>query len=198
MNNAMKNDTLISSEPEIAAEHAPIIRVLLAVSYTGVLSGVMGAMAALLPLISGKDTKENLWLSAAAVIFFSAAAAVLSYIDKRKGKAFNEEQDRLIAEAERFNGKIIACEKYERTVKMGFESFCETEWAFVISYKEASGEDKIIRSGRYYTDLSEVITDDKVTVLKKADGTYAFDSFATGEGEKIRLETRVAEESNNK
>lgn len=185
-------DQLISAEPELD-EYAPVLRVLLAVSYMGAFSGFIALLAALLPLVSGKPTKESIPLSIAALLFFSLCAFVLSVIDHRKKREYEKKQKELIDSAQRFDGEIVSCDKITRTVSYG-KTFEETFYVFNAEYKDENGTVQKVVSGRYLDDISHALSDTKVTVLRLSDGSPRLCGFRTvksgGEGIELPINER--------
>ncbi|MBQ1546536.1 MAG: hypothetical protein IIZ59_03285 [Clostridia bacterium] len=170
---------LVSAEPE-SEEYAPILRVLLAAAYMGAFSGFMALLAALLPLVSGKPVKESIPLSIAAILFFSLCAFVLSMIDNRKKRAFEKEQKELIDSAKKFDGEIVSCDKITSTVNYG-KAFEQTVYVFNAEYKDETGDVQKAVSGKYMNDISHVLTDKKITVMKLADGSTRLCGFHTAQ-----------------
>lgn len=188
-----KSVQLISAEPECSVEYAPVLRVLLAVSYMGIFGGFMGIVASLLPIVSGKETKESVPLSVAAIIVFSAFALVMSIIEKRRRRAYENEQKRLLDTAEKFSGNIVSCEKCVHSILYGNKTFDEITWRFVIEYKDENNDTVTVKSGRYLNDISEMIKSREVTVLKKEDGNYSFGSFSLRETDEEGIKLDVSE-----
>ena len=180
--------TLVSAEPE-QAEYAPVLRVLLAVAYTGILSAVVAAMASVLMLVSGKDAVEKLSLSAAALIGFSLLAFFLSLFDKKKRREFEESERLQLENAERFKANVVSAEKRVKTIVYANNKYDETTWAFVIEYADEDGKTVTVKSGSYYNDLSDILADTAVEVIKKPDGSYSFGEFKlrSEDGEGIKL-----------
>ena len=188
-----KSVQLISAEPEYSVEYAPIVRVLLAVSYMGIFGGFMGIIASLLPIVSGKETKESVPLSVAAIVVFSAFALVMSIMEKRKRLAYENEQKRLLETAKIFCGNVVSCEKCVRSILYGNKTFDEITWRFVIEYKDENNDTVTVKSGRYLNDISETLKSRDVTVLKKEDGTYSFGSFSLKGTDKEGIKLDVSE-----
>ncbi len=183
---------LISGEPE-QEEYAPVLRVLIAVGYMGVLAAVVAAMAAILSLVSGREAKQSLWLSIAAVLAFGVLTFVLSLVDRKKRREFALESKRLLKSAERFKGAVVSAEKHTKKVKYANESFEEISWNFVINYKDENGDAASVKSGRYLNDISNVLGKTDVTVIKKPGGAYAFEGFVLRESGEEGVKLEVAE-----
>ena len=191
MNN--DNSLLISAEPELP-EYAPILRVLTAVAYMGIFAGFMGLLASLLPFVSsGRDVKENMIMSLIAVLFFTVSAIVFFIFFKKKKSDFFKNNEDLLKNAVKYSGEVVSCEKQIKKIKYGNRDFEEVTWVFIIKYKDEKNDIVTVKSGKYLNDISNVLGGVSVDVLKKSDGTYAFENFCTLGDNKISLDVSEVE-----
>ena len=183
---------LISAEPE-QEEYAPVLRVLIAVAYMGVLAAVIGALAALLGAVSGRQADQKIMMCAGAFLAFAALAAVLSLIDRRKRRGFESATKRLLESAVRFEGEVVSAEKLVKRIRYANEWFEDRSWRFVIRYNDENGDTVTVKSGRYLNDISNVLKNTKVSVVRTSDGAHTFEGFELRDNGEKGVTLRVAE-----
>ena len=183
-----RKEALQSAEP-LTAEYAPVLRVSLAVCYMGMLSGVVAVFASILGIVSGRNAGDRLYLSITALLLFGAAAGVLSLVDSRKRRAYEEKRAALRDSAEHFKGRVTACEKTKHTVRYANEDFDEITWKFIVEYENENGDTVTVKTGRYLNDISNILADRSVDIYKTKDGGLLFENFSLTE-DGIALEVR--------
>ena len=67
-------------------------------------------------------------------------------------------------------------------------------WRFIVTYKNENSDTETVYSGRYLNDISEVLTDTSVDVLKLSNGEYAFENFSTDGENTVKLEVAEIED----
>ena len=190
--NEENEPALISGEPE-QEEYAPVLRVLIAVAYMGALAAVVGAMAAVLSIVSGGEARQKLALTVGAFVLFGAAAAVLSLIDRKKRRSFEREKNAQLEKSERIKGEVVSVEKHIKKVKYMTDSFEELSWRFVIRVSDEKDGEREIKSGRYLNDISNVLKSTAVTVIEMPDGARRFEGFELRERGEQGVTLPVAE-----
>ncbi len=165
-----ENDmTLESAEPE-QAEHSPLLRVMLAVCWTGVLAGVMGALSSLFALASaGKGGDRLLWslggaLACGITVFF------LSLADRKRQREFEKKENEMMKNAAVYKGKITAAEKHTRKIAYANQIFEEETWRFIAEYKNENNDIVKVKSGRYVNDISQVLKSAEADIYIKENG----------------------------
>ena len=153
------------------------------------LSGVVAVFASILGIVSGRNAGNRLYLSIAALLLFGAAAGVLSLVDRRKRRAYEEKRSALRDSAEHFKGRVTACEKTKHTVRYANEDFDEITWKFIVEYENEHGDTVTVKTGRYLNDISNILADRSVDIYKTKDGGLLFENFSLTE-DGIALEVR--------
>lgn len=184
---------LISAEPE-RGEYAPVLRVMIAVCYMGILAGVVAAMAALLSIVSRGEGYDKLMLSCAAAVLFLAAVIVMSVIDKRREREYERERCELFDNAQRYDGVITGCEKHTRVIVYANSKYEEVTWCFTVTYKDEKDGTVTVRSGMYLNDISEILSDKAVSVVKLENGEHVIEDIKTAAEGGIKLEVKEVED----
>ena len=190
--------TLESAEPELKTEYAPVLRVLIAVCYTGILAAVMAGMASVFSVASGAEKGwDKLAAAAAALVVFGAGTVILSIVDRSKRSQYENEQARLDREAKVFRGTVELARKHVRTAQYGSGRYEEITWSFSVSYNDENGDTKTVNSPRYLNDISHILADRAVDVHVREDGVCTFGDFrlAQNEDEGIALDVSESEEN---
>ena len=83
MSNSKENEKLISADPE-RGEYAPVLRVLIAVCYMGVVAAIVAFLAALLSYVSNGMGIDKMAVSSVSFAVFCAVIIGMSIADRKK------------------------------------------------------------------------------------------------------------------
>lgn len=188
-----ENKRLISADPE-RGEYAPVLRVLIAVCYMGVVAAIVAFLAALLSYVSNGMGIDKMAVSSVSFAVFCAVIIGMSIADRKKEREYEAQRKELTDNADRFSGTVTGCEKHKKTIVYANRKYEEVTWRFIVTYKNENGDTETVYSGRYLNDISEVLTDTSVDVLKLPNGEYAFENFSTDGENTVKLEVAEIED----
>ena len=190
------HDIVLESGEPLQAEHSPVLRVMIAVFWMGVLAGVMGAFAALFAIVSAGKGGDRLMWSVCGAAVCGVVLVILSAVDRRKQREFEDSQKAMLGNAAVFRGKITCAKKYVKTIAYANQIFEEITWRFCAEYKDENNNTAVCESGRYINDISKSLHDLSVDILKKENGECVFGELHTAKkGETVEpLDVVVAEE----
>lgn len=191
---------LIKAEGEDSKYSNPMLRLLLALGYLGIFGSIITVYMIIMSAMPRDDHNVEITLMAAALIAFAvctAAVVFLNIIDKKARKEFFEKENTLRKNAKRFDGKIVGVEKHIRHVRYINEVFDEILWNFKIEYFDDEKNELLTVSGeKFLNDISEVLSEDSVSVFVPEDGSVFFDDYRLKkdpDDEFLKLEVEVYE-----
>ncbi len=167
---AAEEDIILESAEPLQAEHSPVLRVLIAVGWMGILAGVMGALAALFALASAGKGGDRLMWSVSGAVMCGVIVCVLSFADRKNQRKFELKEKEMMDNAAVYKGTITAAEKHIKKIAYANQIFEEITWQFAVEYKDENDNTVTVKSGRYVNDISKSLANPDVDVYIKANG----------------------------
>ncbi len=156
---------------------SPALNMLIALGGLGVFAGIICIFVILLSALSGGRSNDQAFIAAVGITIICAFVFTASYAAfNRKKKAYIKNKKSMLTNAKRFSGHIVGIVKNIRHVEYMHETFDEVTWSFKIEYTDDAGT-KTINSDLYLNDITQVLKDDRVSVLVLSDGATAVKNF---------------------
>ncbi len=173
--------SLFRAESEDSKYSNPMLRLFLTLGFLGIFGSIITLYMIVMSYFSRGKTHFEFEFAAAAVIAFvicAAAVTVLNIIDKKEKNKFLEKEKTKLKNAKRYKGKVIGAEKHINHVRYLNDVFDEVVWNFIIEYfDEETNKNIMVQSEKFLNDISEVLSEDSVTVCVLEDGTLFFEDY---------------------